>query len=104
MTDNAGVTEEELREALHGLFADDMGAPRPGAGMRGRALRDQVKGELHARRGSAGWAAWLARTVRDMWLSDEALAGGYDAEEAFLFLDWLPKRMACPLEAAVVPA
>lgn len=95
------MTDEELREALHGLFAHDMGARH--LGVRDEELRARCKAELHMRRGSAGWPPWLARLTREMWLSEEAIADGYDAEEADLFLRWLPARMACPLQGAAMP-
>lgn len=97
-----GMSDEELRAALHGLFAHDMGAAH--LGTRDEELRARCKADLHARRGRSGWAAWLARLTREMWLSEEAIAEGYDAEEAALFLRWLPERMACPLEGIAVPA
>ena len=37
----------------------------------------------------------LAVLVRDMWLSDKAIAQGYGTEDAVSFVEWLEERMDC---------
>lgn len=90
------MTDDELRDALDGLYAYDGGA---GSGIRDESLRARCTEDLAVRRalGPDRWRQWLGALVRDMWLSDVALAQGYGLEEATGFIRWLGERMNCPL-------
>lgn len=87
------MTDEELCEALDGLFAYDTGSID--SGIHNEALRSQCQYALYDRRAAAGWRVWLATLVREMWLSDDALARGYSVEDAVEFVKWLEDRMDC---------
>jgi hypothetical protein len=97
------VTDDELREALDGLSAYDLGCVD--SGIHDEALRQRCIYELRHRRhaasenaeAEAAHRAWEAHTLRDMWLSDEAVAAGYGVEELLQFIDWLGERMEYPL-------
>jgi hypothetical protein len=87
------MTDEELRAALVGLHAYDEGARD--SGIHDEDLRERCKAELKARTasGEPGARLFLSRLVRDMWLSEEALAQGYGIEDAEGFIRWLSDRM-----------
>jgi hypothetical protein len=89
------MTDEELREALDGLFAYDRGSVD--SGIHDEALRARCVAELEARKsvGAEEWRRLLAVLVRDMWLSDKAIAQGYGTEDAVSFVEWLEERMDC---------
>jgi hypothetical protein len=89
----AGMTDEELRRALDGLFAYDSGSTD--SGIHDEDLRARCIAEMQARTGplSVSPDPFLARMLRDMWLSEEALAQGYGTEAALRFIDWLDERM-----------
>lgn len=91
------MTDEELRDALDGLFAYDCGAVD--SGIRDEALRARCTRALEERRarGSGEWRSWLARLVREMWLSEEAISQGYGTEDALEFAEWLKDVMGVPL-------
>lgn len=91
--DNGRVTDEELRDALDGLHAYDDGATD--SGIRDERLRGRCVAALRAHRdqGDDHWREWLARLVRDMWLSDEAISQGYGLQDAIEFTQWLGERM-----------
>lgn len=89
--------EEELRDALGGLFAYDTGSID--SGIHDEVLRERCKEiimampvgeyELMPR-------LWLSRLVRDRYLSEEALAQGYGIEDVFSFVRWLHDEMDMP--------
>jgi hypothetical protein len=89
------VTDDELRNALDVLFAYDSGAVD--SGIRDESLRTRVIRELKDRRALGGWRAQLARLVREMWLSEEAIEQGYGTEDAVRFAEWLEDQMDTPL-------
>jgi hypothetical protein len=91
------MTDEELRRALDGLYAYDMGAVS--SGTHDEDLRERCVQALAGHRGDdpSTWRIWLGRLVREMWLSDEALMDGYGCEDAAHFLEWLEDYMGTPL-------
>ena len=80
--------EDELRDALDGLFAGDTSGCRCGCGIIDENLRARVVEVI----GQLDRPA-LARLIRDMWLSDDAIAQGYGVEDLADFLQWLDDRM-----------
>ena len=88
------VTDGELRKALDGLFAYDGGATD--SGIHDEGLRARCITALKEHRAAAEqWRPFVARLVRDMWLSDEAIGQGYGLEDALEFTEWLEERMDC---------
>lgn len=88
------MTDEELKDALDGLYAYDEGAAD--SGIRDEGLRERCIAALRQRRDeeeAAAWSAWTARLVRDMFLTDERIAQGYGLTDAVLFIRWLEDRM-----------
>jgi hypothetical protein len=87
------MRDEELRDALDGLYAYDGGAVD--SGIHDEGLRVRCIKEMRERMGPHEVAPrlFLSRMVRDMWLSEEALAQGYGIEDAMRFVDWLDERM-----------
>lgn len=87
------MTDEALTEALDGLYAYDSGCVD--SGTHDEALRARCIAELHNRMGEYEIAPrlFLSRLVRDMWLSEEALANGYGIQDAMEFVAWLDERM-----------
>lgn len=83
------MTDEELRDSLDGLYAYDNGAVD--SGIHDEDLRVRCVTEMQARRGPYEVAPrlFLSRMIRDMWLSEEALAQGYGIEDAVNFVRWL---------------
>lgn len=93
------MTDDELRDALDGLFAYDSGAAD--SGIRDEDLRARCIKTMAQRRalGPDPWRIWLGHMIRQMWLSDQSLAQGYGAEDAMQFAGWLEDRMSTPLAA-----
>jgi hypothetical protein len=87
------MTEQELRDALDGLFAYDTGAVD--SGIHDEALRERCITELKSQIGAHEVAPrlFLSRMIRDMWLSEEALAQGYGIEDVMSFVVWLGDYM-----------
>ena len=72
--------------ALDHLFAYDMGSRAAGVHDEGlkAATKDAVRGLDRPA---------LARILRDMWLSEDAITQGYGAEDLLQFIVWLDKEM-----------
>lgn len=88
------MTGEELRDALDGLYAYDQGAVDSGIhdeGLRERCIRELSDSPLGP--GEILPRLLVSRLVRDMWLSEEALAQGYGLEDAVRFISWLDNQM-----------
>lgn len=89
------MTEQEMWEAMLGLYAYDTGAVD--SGIHDEGLRERVKAKM------AEMGAWndsparfepcLARWIRVSFLSEQALAVGYGVEDVKAFFDWLSRRM-----------
>ena len=84
------MTTEELASALSGLFAFDSGATD--SGIHDEVLRSQVKDILHGM-AEEECRLTMSRILRDLFLSEEALAEGYGIEDAAEFIRWLSDRM-----------
>lgn len=80
------MDNEQLRDALDGLFAYDMGATD--SGIHDVALKCAVKGVI-----AIIPPADLTRMIRDMWMSEEAIAQGYTVADAYEFMQWLGDEM-----------
>lgn len=80
------MTDDELRDALDGLYAYDVGATD--SGIRDEALRERCKAALEAMSPAA-----LSQLVSDMWLTPQARAAGYNALDAEEFTEWLADEM-----------
>lgn len=91
------MTDEELRDALDGLYAYDKGSVD--SGIHDEDLRARCIKAMDGRRGNteAVWRTWLARFTRDMWLSDESIGQGYGMEDVVHFAEWLEDQMDTPL-------
>jgi len=87
------VTDEELRDALNGLYAYDTGSLD--SGIHDEALRSRCIDELRHRTGPHDLypRLFIGRMVRDLYLSEEALTEGYGPEDAYEFIRWLDDRM-----------
>jgi len=91
------VEEEQLRKALDGLYAYDTGATD--SGIKDESLRQQCIDAIKAIPVGPHELVprlWLSRLIRDMFLSEEALAQGYGIEDAMSFLRWLEDEMDFP--------
>lgn len=80
------MKREKLQDSLDGLFAYDGGCTD--SGIKDELLRMKCKEELQKLS-----PAEITVLIRDMWWSDEALAQGYGAEDAFAFMKWLGDEM-----------
>lgn len=90
------MTEEQLRNALDGLHAYDDGAVD--SGIHDEDLRQRCINALKAQTGPHEIAPEvLSRIVRDLYLTDEAIAQGYGLEDAVGFIRWLDDRMGIQL-------
>ena len=88
------MTDDELRDALDGLFAYDEGATD--SGIHDEDLRARCVRELQGRPRGAHESfprLLVSRMVRDMWLSEEALEQGYGLADAVGFMKWLDEQM-----------
>jgi hypothetical protein len=91
------LAEQELRDALEGLYAYDTGSHD--SGIHDEALRQRCIAAIKAMpigRSELVPRLWLSRLIRDMWLSEDALNQGYGIEDAISFLKWLEERMEVP--------
>lgn len=86
-------TEERraLARDLEGLFAYDTGAV--GSGTHDEGLRERRIADLKRHAASPANREFFSTLLRDMWLSDEAIAAGYGVEDMLAFVDWLQDRM-----------
>lgn len=80
------MTEGEIRAALDGLHAYDTGCVD--SGIHDEALRRRVLDTLAGLPGRDR-RAMLARILRDLYLTDAAIAQGYGCEDAGDFVRWL---------------
>jgi hypothetical protein len=85
------MTDQELRDALDGLYAYDTGSAD--SGILDETLRRRCVQELGTRMAHEASRLFLSRLIRDMWLTEEALAQGYGIEDAVSFTGWLEDRM-----------
>lgn len=83
------MTDDELSDALDGLYAYDQGSID--SGIHDARLRARVVAEILAMPKDENqlYPDRLARIAREMWLSEEAIAAGYGLEEVHRFVDWL---------------
>lgn len=95
--------EEELFDAIDGLFAYDSGAVD--SGIHDEKLRMAVQVYLLAllqtgrgphRRYSPEFSALLGRYIDRFFLGKEAIARGYGLEDLQGFMRWLHERMGIP--------
>lgn len=84
------MTDEELHDALIGLYAYDTGSIS--AGIHDERLRAKVKAHLLSLDETA-FRLTLSRMVRDHWLTEERLAMRYGIEDIRCFIDWMADRM-----------
>lgn len=81
------LTFEELKRAADGLSAYDTGCVD--SGIHDPELKQRFVETLKYAISDDERRPTVARMVRDMWLSDEAIEQGYGAEDARRFIDWL---------------
>jgi hypothetical protein len=93
------MTDDELRDALDGLFAYDTGSVDSGIhdeGLRAACIAE-LKGRLEVGKSEPGaggaFLAWEARFLRDMHLSDESIQQGYCIADFLEFVQWLDECM-----------
>ncbi|GLY32113.1 hypothetical protein [Kineosporia sp. NBRC 101731] len=92
------MTQEELQDALLGLFAYDTGSRD--SGIHDEALRQRVIGQLSGdERGEHELIARrpISRVIRESFLTEEALDQGYGIEDVHGFLCWLSSEMGFDL-------
>lgn len=83
---------EELVRALDGLYAYDSGSGQ--TGIHDEELRTRCIVALKRHTETAdGSRVFFSNLIRDMWLTDDAIAQGYGIEDALQFVDWLDDRM-----------
>lgn len=86
----------ELTDALDGLHAYDTGSTD--SGIHDEALRAKCIAELRRHLDSADEGRlFISRLLRNMWLSDHALAQGYGYEDLLGFVEWLSDYMELDL-------
>lgn len=90
------MTEAELTDALNGLHAYDEGATD--SGIYDERLRARCITYLKAKPLRPGQLLpdVTARIMRELYLTDEAIARGYGVEDAVGFARWLGERMEMP--------
>lgn len=83
------MTDDELRDALDGLYAYDTGSID--SSIRDESLRKRCIAELNSdlRAGEQVPRVRVGRIVRELYLTEEALQKGYGPEDAHGFLEWL---------------
>lgn len=85
------MTDEELSDALDGLYAYDTGGTD--SGIHDEALRGRVKAELladaKAASGSTLFGPRVTRLARELFVSDRAIEQGYGLEDLDNFVAWL---------------
>lgn len=84
------MTYAEVKDALDGLSAYDLGCSD--SGIRDELLRERVKTYLRAL-SDPDRRKLLGRIMRELFLTDEALAQGYGPEDAKEFGVWLDDEM-----------
>lgn len=87
-TGSTPMTDEEYSAALDGLYAYDTGCVD--SGIRDEVLRRKVIAELKL---EDSHNSRLSRIIRELCLTDEAIAQGYGIEDCVSFVDWLGGRM-----------
>lgn len=86
------MNEEDLKDALDGLFAYDGGAVS--SGIRDETLRMRCRDYLRSL-GDSDRRVLLARIGRELYLTDAKLAQRYGLEDIAQFSQWLEdQRMA----------
>ncbi len=86
------MTDEELRDALLGLYAFDSGATV--SGIKDESLRRRVIGELAKDlTDSELFSARLSRLAREMFLSEEVIEQGFGLEDIRRFANWYDEHM-----------
>lgn len=86
------MSDEELKEALLGLFAFDTGCTQAKTcdeKLRTRVIEEINKGLVE----NQLFTTRMARIARDLWLSDEAIESGYGLEDIRVFINWLDETM-----------
>jgi hypothetical protein len=89
---NDALTENQLWEALDGLHAYDVGSTD--SGIHDEALRAAVIAQMKGMDDTAR-RFFLARRIREHFLSERALEQGYGLEDAARFWIWLDETMGC---------
>ena len=79
---------EELRDLLEGLYAYDTGSYD--SGIRDETRRAEAVAQIEA---DPDGGRVLGRIMRDLYLTDLALAAGHTWEDAYDFGDWLAYAM-----------
>lgn len=86
------MTDEELTDALDGLFAYDTGSHD--SGIYDELLRLRVIEELKTDRSTHCFCGpRLSRIAREMFLTDQAFEKGYNLGDVAEFIEWLKDRM-----------
>ncbi len=84
------MKRDELRDALGGLFAYDVGCTD--SGIKDELLRERVKAHLNAM-DDTQFRLEMSRYVRDAYLAESQLEQRYGIEDVREFLDWLAQDM-----------
>lgn len=86
------MNDDELARALDALHAYDTGCLD--SGIKDEQLRQRVIAELKiGLRPNQLYSDRLSRIVRELYLSDEAIAARYGLETVAKFIDWLEEHM-----------
>ena len=88
------MNDDALKEALIHLYAHDSGRTAT-RGTREMALRKRCREEIWERLIEDGpdFRSWISALIRDLYLSDAALADGSGIEDACEFWFWFDKTM-----------
>lgn len=88
------MNDDALKEALIYLYTHDSQGPAT-RGTHEEALRDRCRKAIWDRliEDKPDFRSWISALVRDMYLSDAALADGQGIEEALEFWAWFDQTM-----------
>ncbi len=88
------MTDDDLWEALEGLFAYDTGSVD--SGIHDEVLRSKAQDAMRAKSADEK-RFFIGRKVRDVMLSEESLSESYGTEDVAMFWQWLDETMNCAL-------
>lgn len=88
------MTDDELWDALNGLYSYDTGCVD--FGIHDEYLRDRVIEILRAM-SETEFRLFMSKRIRESYLSDEALTKSYGIEDVARFIEWLDERMDCSI-------
>jgi hypothetical protein len=86
------MTDEELKDALDGLFAYDTGCID--GGIHDVLLKQRVRAEVMKDcREHQMFSDRLSRIARELYLSDDSIVKGYGLEDIVSFAEWVESEL-----------